>query len=96
MISYLTTGYEVCAEYTYPESEATSLAVLNTSNQLYGIILVVIMGRLMATYNDLAAHLCLTIALIVGTIITLFTKDEQRRQAAVVKSAQCSQALAQS
>lgn len=70
----------MCAEYTYPEAESISTGVLNIANNIYGIILVLISGELMEMYGDTAVHICLCTSLLFGLIMTILTKDEQRRQ----------------
>lgn len=79
MSAYLALGYEVCAEFTYPEPEATSNAILNIMNNIYGILLVLLMDTLLQTYGDLSVHLAINIALLAGLIMTVLTKDEHRR-----------------
>lgn len=80
MSGYLALGYEMSAEYTYPESEGIAAGVLNVANNVYGIILVIIMGRLLETYGDIPVHVGLCLALFLGFVLTVLTKDEQRRQ----------------
>ena len=80
MSGYLALGYEMCAEYTYPESEPLATGILNIANNIYGIILVLISGVLMETYGDLGVHICLCAALLLGLIMTVMTKDETRRE----------------
>ncbi|KAH0545602.1 feline leukemia virus subgroup C receptor-related protein 2-like [Cotesia glomerata] len=82
---YLALGYEMCAEYTYPESESIATGILNIANNIYGIILVIISGKLMETNGDLAVHICLCVSLLFGFIMTILTKDEQKRQDAQKK-----------
>ncbi|CAD6244045.1 GSCOCG00013220001-RA-CDS [Cotesia congregata] len=82
---YLALGYEMCAEYTYPESESIATGILNIANNIYGIILVIISGKLMETNGDLAVHICLCVSLLFGFIMTVLTKDEQKRQDAQKK-----------
>ncbi|XP_048512822.1 feline leukemia virus subgroup C receptor-related protein 2-like isoform X2 [Athalia rosae] len=78
--NYLTLGYELCVEYTYPEAEIVATGILNVLNNLYGIFFVLGLGKVIDTYGDFAAHVGLCSALFVGFVITVFTKDEQRRQ----------------
>lgn len=80
MSGYLALGYEMSAEYTYPESEGIAAGILNVANNVYGIILVIIMGRLLETYGDIPVHVGLCLALLLGFVLTVLTKDEQRRQ----------------
>ncbi|KAK1135638.1 hypothetical protein K0M31_000225 [Melipona bicolor] len=82
LVGYVALGYEMCAEYTYPESEEKTAAILNVANNVYGIVLILIMGRLLEIYGDLPVHLNLCVMMLIGLILTLLTKDEQRRQAA--------------
>ncbi|RLU24566.1 hypothetical protein DMN91_002655 [Ooceraea biroi] len=80
MYGYLALGYEMCTEYTYPESENTSAGILNIANNVYGIILVIILGILLKTYGDIVVHVGLCLTLLLGFVLTVLTKDEQRRQ----------------
>lgn len=80
MVGYVTIGYEMSAEYTYPESEAITAGILNVANNVYGIVFVLIMGRILEVYGDIPVHVGLCIALVVGLITTVLTKDEHRRQ----------------
>ncbi|XP_033342896.2 choline/ethanolamine transporter flvcr2a [Megalopta genalis] len=80
MLSYVAVGYEVCAEYTYPESEGITAGILNVANNIYGIVLVLILGELLELYGDIPVHVGLCIALLIGFVATVLTKDVQRRQ----------------
>ncbi|XP_014207719.1 feline leukemia virus subgroup C receptor-related protein 2-like [Copidosoma floridanum] len=80
MSGYLALGYEMAAEYTYPESESNTAGILNVANNVYGIVLVVTLSRLMEAYGDAPAHAGLCFVLLVGLVLTVATKDEQRRQ----------------
>ncbi|XP_076222861.1 choline/ethanolamine transporter FLVCR2 isoform X3 [Nomia melanderi] len=80
MLGYVALGYEICAEYTYPESESITAGILNVANNIYGIILVLIMGELLELYGDIPVHVGLCVALLIGFIMTVLTKDVQRRQ----------------
>ncbi|KAJ8682012.1 hypothetical protein QAD02_017804, partial [Eretmocerus hayati] len=81
MSGYLALGYELAAEYTYPESEVLSAGILNIANNAYGIILVLILSPIMQYCNsDAPVHIGLCLALFLGLLLTIFTKDEQRRQ----------------
>lgn len=81
MSGYLALGYEMATEYTYPESETNSSGILNLTNNIYGIISVTILGKLMDYYeSDLIVHIMFSGILLAGLIMTIMTKDEQRRQ----------------
>ena len=80
MSGYFSLGYELCVEYTYPEPEFITSGILNVTNNLYGIAFILILGKLMELYGDLAAHIGLCSALLAGFITTVLTKDEQRRE----------------
>ncbi|KAJ8668357.1 hypothetical protein QAD02_010020 [Eretmocerus hayati] len=80
MSGYLTIGYELAAEYTYPESETLSAGILNITNSIYGIIFVLIQDTVLEYFGDLYVHVIFCTILIVGFISTVITKDEQRRQ----------------
>ncbi|XP_076242837.1 choline/ethanolamine transporter flvcr2a [Calliopsis andreniformis] len=82
MTGYVALGYEMCAEYTYPESEGIAAGILNVTNNIYGMLLVLIFGRLFEVYGDIPVHVGSCLVLFVGFIMTALTKDVQRRQAA--------------
>lgn len=86
MGGYVALGYEICAEYTYPEPEAISAGILNVTNSIYGIILVLIFGRLFEDYGDIPVHIGSFLVLLLGFIMTVLTKDVQRRQDAKRKT----------
>ncbi|KAG5340264.1 FLVC2 protein, partial [Acromyrmex heyeri] len=80
MSGYMAMGYDLCTEYTYPESENISAGLLNITSSIYGIILITSLGLLMNMYGDIPVHISLCLALLLGFILTAITKDEQRRQ----------------
>ncbi|XP_072755721.1 choline/ethanolamine transporter flvcr2a [Anoplolepis gracilipes] len=86
MSGYFALGYELCTEYTYPESENISAGILNISNNIYGIIFVIILGILLNKYGDIPVHIVFCSLLLFGLILTVLTKDEQRRQDARKKA----------
>ncbi|XP_051156565.1 feline leukemia virus subgroup C receptor-related protein 2-like [Leptopilina boulardi] len=77
---YYALGYELCVEYTYPESEFMTVGILIVASDVYGILLVTILSELWTYYGDIAAHIGFCFVLLIGFIITVFTKDEQRRE----------------
>lgn len=88
MWGYLAMGYELCTEYTYPESENISAGILNITNNIYGVIFVIILGIVLKAYGDIPVHVAFCLILLLGLIITILTEDEQRRQD-TKKKAQC-------
>lgn len=80
MSGYLALGYDLCIEYTYPESENISAGFLIITTCIYGIILIIIFGLVLNTYGDIPVHIGLCSILLLGFILTALTKDEQRRQ----------------
>ncbi|KAG5318163.1 FLVC2 protein, partial [Pseudoatta argentina] len=86
MSGYLTIGYDLCTEFTYPESENLSAGILNITTSLYSMILIISLGLLMNTYGDIPVHIGLCLALLLGFILTTITKDEQKRQDARKKA----------
>ncbi|XP_001604452.1 feline leukemia virus subgroup C receptor-related protein 2-like [Nasonia vitripennis] len=80
MSGYLALGYEMAVEYTYPEAETLSAGVLNIANNVYGIVLVVLLSYGIDESGDVSVHVGLCLALLVGLVLTLMTKDEKRRQ----------------
>ncbi|KYN30098.1 Feline leukemia virus subgroup C receptor-related protein 2 [Trachymyrmex cornetzi] len=86
MSGYLAMGFDLCAEFTYPESENIPAGFLNITTSIYGIILIILLESLMNTYGDIPVHIGLCLALLLGFILTAITKDEQRRQDARKKA----------
>jgi len=86
MSGYFALGYELCTEYTYPESESITAGILNISNNIYGMILVIILGILLKEYGDIPVHMILSSIVLLGFILTVLTEDEQRRQDAKKKA----------
>ncbi|KAM0727467.1 Choline/ethanolamine transporter flvcr2b [Formica fusca] len=86
MSGYFALGYELCTEYTYPESENISAGILNITNCIYGVIFVIILGILLKAYGDIPVHIAFCSILLFGFILTVLTKDEQRRQDARKKA----------
>ncbi|XP_024889806.1 feline leukemia virus subgroup C receptor-related protein 2-like [Temnothorax curvispinosus] len=80
MSGYLALGYDLCTEFTYPESENIPAGFLNVMTCIYGIILIIIFGLLLNAYGDIPVHIGLCTVLLFGFILTVITKDEQRRQ----------------
>ena len=80
MSGYMALGYEMSTEYTYPENETLSAGILNITNNIFGFIFVLILEEVMEHYGDIPVHVFLCAALLVGLIMTVLTKDEQRRQ----------------
>ncbi|KYN04923.1 PREDICTED: feline leukemia virus subgroup C receptor-related protein 2-like [Cyphomyrmex costatus] len=86
MSGYLTMGYDLCTEFTYPESENIAAGVLNITTSTYSMILIISLGLLMNMYGDIPVHIGLCLTLLLGFILTAMTKDEQRRQNAKKKA----------
>nr|CAB3246502.1 feline leukemia virus subgroup C receptor-related protein 2 [Phallusia mammillata] len=87
MTGYLPIGFEFGAELTYPESEATSAGLLNVSAQFFGILFILVAGELQKSYGILAGDIFMSVALLVGTVMTVAIKADLRRQAANKSSA---------
>ncbi|XP_012062861.1 PREDICTED: feline leukemia virus subgroup C receptor-related protein 2-like [Atta cephalotes] len=86
MSGYLAMGFDLCTEFTYPESENIPAGLLNITTSIYGIILIISLGLLMNIYGDIPVHICLCLALLLGFILTAITKDKQRRQDAIKRA----------
>lgn len=82
MTGYLPVGFEFAAEITYPESEGTSSGLLNASAQTFGIMLTIGMRALINRVSVLSANITVSVALLIGTVITAFIKADYRRQEA--------------
>lgn len=86
MSGYLALGYDLCIEFTYPESENIPAGLLNITTSIYGILLTIIFGLLLNAYGDIPVHIGLCSTLLLGFILTVVTKDIQRRQDARKKA----------
>jgi len=73
-------GYDLSTEYTYPEPENLPAGIINIFTGAYGIILIIIFELLLNAYGDIPVHIGLCLLLLLGLILTIMTKDEQRRQ----------------
>lgn len=80
MTGYLPVGFEFAAEITYPVCEGISSGLLNASAQIFGIVFTISMRQLMSQTSVLAANITLCAILFVGTILTVLTKEELKRQ----------------
>ncbi|XP_046751771.1 feline leukemia virus subgroup C receptor-related protein 2-like [Diprion similis] len=88
LISYSAIGFELCAEATYPESQALSSGILSIAGQLYGAILTPLTLKVIGVYGDIAGHVVIAVILILGTFLTITNKIDLRRQRAEEHAAQ--------
>ena len=82
-------GYELAAEYTYPEAENLSGGVLNIANNVYGILLVLLLSFMFDAYGDISVHVGLCLTLFLGLVLTVSTDDEKKRQEARKTASNC-------
>jgi len=82
MTGYLPVGFEFAAEITYPVCEGISSGMLNASAQAFGIGLTIFTRFIMTHNSVLIANICLCGLLFVGTILTIATKEDLKRQKA--------------
>ncbi|OQV26043.1 Feline leukemia virus subgroup C receptor-related protein 1 [Hypsibius exemplaris] len=87
MTGYMPVGYELAAEITYPAPEGTTSGLLNCSAQIFGVILTLSMGEIVAWHGPLAANGLIVAFLSVGTIITCCIKTNLKRTAICSKPA---------
>jgi FLVCR family feline leukemia virus subgroup C receptor-related protein len=94
MTGYLPIGFEFGAEITYPQSEATSSALLNLSIAISALTMTAgcqavlegssedpqTEGGYDAVQGSLYANIVMIIALFIGTILTWLTKENLLRQ----------------
>lgn len=81
MTGYLPIGFEFAAEITYPESEATSAGFLNVSAQIFGILFTLTAAEFQKI-SAFVANIFMSIALFIGLILTVFIKEDLKRQRA--------------
>ncbi|XP_046742854.1 uncharacterized MFS-type transporter C09D4.1-like [Diprion similis] len=77
---YSTLGFEVCAEFTYPDPEGVTTAYLTVAHQSYGAAMILIFGKVLESYGDLWVHIGLGVIGFTGLVAHIFTKDLQKRQ----------------
>ncbi|VDQ03392.1 unnamed protein product [Trichobilharzia regenti] len=89
MTGYLSLGFELAAELTYPESEGLSSGLLNTSAQIFGLILIHVATTLRTHHGVLPGNLFLTALLVLGSIMTICIKENLLRQQAHERVSTC-------
>ncbi|XGW21165.1 hypothetical protein V3C99_004260 [Haemonchus contortus] len=82
MTGYLPIGFEFAAEITFPAAEGTTSNLLNASAQVFGILLTMAMGKVMHSVNTLSSNIIMSLALLVGTILTALISEDLKRQKA--------------
>ncbi|XP_046751897.1 feline leukemia virus subgroup C receptor-related protein 2-like isoform X2 [Diprion similis] len=82
LISYSAIGFELCAEATYPESQALSTGILSISGQIYGAFVTPLLVKVIDVFGDTAAHVAIVVILSLGTLLTILDKIDLRRQRA--------------
>lgn len=80
--SYLPCGCEFAMEITYPSPESTVSGILLAGSQLLGVVLTLILSKIMEIYNTFLAICILAAFLSLGSILTIFTPSQLKRQAA--------------
>lgn len=82
MTGLLPVGFELAAELTYPEPEATSAGLLNAASQVFGIAFTSIYSVLLNNIGDVWANASMSAMLAVGTVLISFVSSKNRRQEA--------------
>ncbi|XP_015511673.2 feline leukemia virus subgroup C receptor-related protein 2 isoform X2 [Neodiprion lecontei] len=82
LTSFNAIGFELCAEATYPESQALSTGILSIAGQIYGVFISLVVVKLMDVYGDTAGHAAILVILSLGTLLTVLNKIDLRRQKA--------------
>ncbi|XP_046433514.1 feline leukemia virus subgroup C receptor-related protein 2-like isoform X4 [Neodiprion fabricii] len=82
LISFNAIGFELCAEATYPESQALSTGILSTAGQIYGAFVTPLILKVIDVYGDTAGHAVILAILGLGTLLTISNKIDLRRQRA--------------
>ena len=92
---FVAVGFELGVELTYPESEATTSSLLMVSSQIFGIIITqccqsIINGKpkydeftkdiWTVTNPEMFANILMICCLAAGLIITMFIKEDLKRQ----------------
>nr|XP_046490869.1 feline leukemia virus subgroup C receptor-related protein 2-like [Neodiprion pinetum] len=82
LLSFSAIGFELCAEATYPESQALSTGILSTAGQIYGASVIPLILKVIDVYGDTAGHAVILAILGLGTLLTISNKIDLRRQRA--------------
>ncbi|XP_065348593.1 uncharacterized MFS-type transporter C09D4.1-like [Cloeon dipterum] len=82
MVGYLPAAFELAAELTYPEPEASSAGMMTFGCQLLSVLYTLAYGWLFEAYGDLASNLFMSASLLLGTVLAFFVKSDLRRQRA--------------
>nr|XP_046490856.1 feline leukemia virus subgroup C receptor-related protein 2-like isoform X3 [Neodiprion pinetum] len=82
LLSFNAIGFELCAEATYPESQALSTGILSTASQIYGAFVTPLILKVIDVYGDTAGHAVILAILGLGTLLTISNKIDLRRQRA--------------
>ncbi|ESO87344.1 hypothetical protein LOTGIDRAFT_107425, partial [Lottia gigantea] len=69
MFSYLPVGYEVAAEITYPEPEATSAGILTACAMFLGMVFTNMIRVIMSVYGVFIGNIAMGSLLILGAVI---------------------------
>ncbi|GFY60521.1 feline leukemia virus subgroup C receptor-related protein 2, partial [Trichonephila inaurata madagascariensis] len=79
MTGYLPAGFDFGAEITYPEPEAMSASLLNTSTQIFSIILTNISSPLLQAHGDFFSNVFFCACLLAGIAVMACIKCELKR-----------------
>ncbi|XP_046751382.1 feline leukemia virus subgroup C receptor-related protein 2-like [Diprion similis] len=79
VMSYVVIGTELCVEMTYPQPESTVAGILFLANPIYGIGMVLLTGRILEFFGDIAAHGCICAYLTLGSLLMIVNRFEFRR-----------------
>lgn len=84
MTGLLPVGFELAAELTYPEPEATSAGLLNAASQVFGIAFTSMYSVILNNIGDIWANTVMSGMLLIGTIFTALVSNRNKRQEALV------------
>ncbi|KAG5892090.1 hypothetical protein JTB14_011990 [Gonioctena quinquepunctata] len=81
--SYMSVGYELAVEITFPLNESTATGILNAATQAFGVFAVLGLGKLNERYGAAWALASQVFLLLIGTYFTHRVPNEMRRQEAL-------------
>ncbi|XP_023015797.2 choline/ethanolamine transporter flvcr2a [Leptinotarsa decemlineata] len=79
---YMSVGFEMAVEITYPLDESTSAGLLNASTQAFGVVIVLLLGKLNEKFGALWSIFSQVILLLIGTYLTYRIPNVKKRQEA--------------
>ncbi|XP_056637621.1 uncharacterized MFS-type transporter C09D4.1-like isoform X1 [Diorhabda sublineata] len=83
--AYLPAGVEFASELTFPSPESTVTGILMATSQLLSVVMILPLGYIIDQYGALFCVIVMTVILVIGTVLTLFTPNRLNRRDAFTR-----------